>query len=148
MLNLNQITLAGNLGGDLEVKTLEGGRQVGRFRLAVNTQWKGADGQRQGRTDWFNCVLWNPTEGARTYLTKGTNVWLQGEVRVRVTEEATYHDVVVRQWRLINRKTEEATTAIETEEPGVEAADEPDGDLDPGLLEVFEEEAPKAKKAK
>lgn len=143
MLSLNQITLAGNLGADLQVKTLDGGKKVGRFRLAVNTRWKDAKGERQSRTDWFSCVLWNPKQGALDYLTKGVNVWLQGEVKVRETDEATYFDVVVRQWRLISRKDDPAEgEAVADHEPESDPADE---DLDPALLEFFEEEPPQTK---
>jgi single-strand DNA-binding protein len=139
MLSLNQITLAGNLGADLEVKTLDGGREVGRFRLAVNTQWKDANGKRQSRTDWFTCVLWNPKDGARKYLTKGTNLWLAGEVKVRTTDEATYFDVVVRQWRLVSFKDDEASGDEAEEEPAA-------GAVDPEFAAIFDEEpAPEAK---
>ena len=52
----NKVQLIGNLGNDPEIITLENGKKLAKISLATNESYKDASGQKQTRTDWYNCV--------------------------------------------------------------------------------------------
>lgn len=74
---MNKIVLTGHLGRDAELKYLPEGRNVTKFTLAVNKNYK-----REGDVPtWFNCEVWNK-EKLSNYLTKGKAVLVVGEMRI------------------------------------------------------------------
>jgi single-strand DNA-binding protein len=80
--SLNEVRLIGNLGGDPEVKTLNGDKTVATFRIATNETWKDSSGQKQERTEWHNVEVWgNQAKTAGQYLTKGRSVLVLGSLR-------------------------------------------------------------------
>lgn len=84
---MNKVFLMGNLGTDAELKKV-GENSVLNFRIAVNQSWKNAKGEKQERTDWFSCALWGKRADAiAQYLTKGTRVVVEGELRTRDYEK-------------------------------------------------------------
>lgn len=74
---MNQITLAGSLGRDAEVRYLNSGDAVCNFSIADS----------QGRdkpTIWWNCTLYGKrAESLSQYLTKGQSVTVVGHVSER-----------------------------------------------------------------
>lgn len=72
---MQNITIAGRLGRDAELRSTQGGDQVCNFTVAVDT--------RQGRekvTNWWRVSLWGKRgEALAQYLTKGSNVTVTGE---------------------------------------------------------------------
>lgn len=64
----------GTLGRDATTKTLEGGRNVISFSMAVNTGYK--DKQV---TYWYDCSYFTDKTGIVPYLTKGAKVLVTGE---------------------------------------------------------------------
>jgi single-strand DNA-binding protein len=80
--SLNEVRLIGNLGGDPEVKTLNGDKTVATFRIATNETWKDSSGQKQERTEWHQVeVFGKAAQVARDYLAKGRQVYLEGSIR-------------------------------------------------------------------
>jgi single-strand DNA-binding protein len=76
-----QIILIGNLGGDAELRFTPSGVPVASFSLGVNREWNNANGERQKKTTWFRCSLWNkPAESLTEYLVKGKQVMVVGEI--------------------------------------------------------------------
>jgi single-strand DNA-binding protein len=57
--SLNKVTLIGNLGSDPEIRSTSGGNRVATFSLATGRQWNDATGQKQEKTEWHKCVVWN-----------------------------------------------------------------------------------------
>jgi single-strand DNA-binding protein len=82
-VNINNVMLAGTLGKDPELKYTNGGKAVVSFSMATN------DGFGDNKvTTWHNIVIWGkPAESCKTYLTKGSNVLVEG----RITTE-TYNN--------------------------------------------------------
>jgi single-strand DNA-binding protein len=86
--SLNKVTLIGNLGGDPEVRSTTGGSRVAQFSLATSRSWNSASGDKQEKTEWHRCVLWN-TKGAQLadvaekYLKKGDKVYVEGRIEYR-----------------------------------------------------------------
>jgi single-strand DNA-binding protein len=82
------VTLIGNLGADPEVRSTTGGNRVASFSLATSRSWSGANGERQEKTEWHKCVVWNTKTSqladiVERYLKKGDKVYVEGRVEYR-----------------------------------------------------------------
>ena len=86
--SLNKVTLIGNLGADPEVRSTSGGNRVATFSLATSRSWTGASGERQEKTEWHRCVVWNSKTSqladiVERYLKKGDKVYVEGRIEYR-----------------------------------------------------------------
>lgn len=79
---LNKIFIMGRLTRDPELRTTNGGTSVASFSLAVDRNYKGADGEKE--TDFIDCVAWRQTgEFAAKYFTKGRMAVVEGRLQIR-----------------------------------------------------------------
>jgi single-strand DNA-binding protein len=80
----SQITLAGNLGGDPELRFTPTGTAVCTFSVAVGSRVKNAAGVwEDGPTSWFNIVTFKElSEDCAEQLRKGSKVLVAGVVSV------------------------------------------------------------------
>src|SRR6478672_7278013 len=85
MAGVNKVILVGNLGDDPEARSLNNGGEVVNLRVATSETWKDRDGQRQERTEWHRVVIFNENLGkvAKSYLKKGSKVYLEGQIQTR-----------------------------------------------------------------
>ena len=85
MAGVNKVILVGNLGDDPESRSLNNGGEVVNLRVATSETWKDRDGQRQERTEWHRVVIFNENLGrvAKSYLKKGSKVYLEGQLQTR-----------------------------------------------------------------
>ncbi len=85
MAGVNKVILVGNLGADPEARSLNSGGEVVNMRVATSESWKDRDGNRQERTEWHNVVIFNENLGrvAKSYLRKGSKVYLEGQLQTR-----------------------------------------------------------------
>jgi single-strand DNA-binding protein len=85
MAGVNKVILVGNLGDDPEVRSLNNGGEVVNMRVATSENWKDRDGNRQERTEWHRVVIFNENLGrvAKSYLRKGSKVYLEGQLQTR-----------------------------------------------------------------
>ena len=85
MAGVNKVILVGNLGADPEARSLNNGGEVVNMRIATSENWKDRDGNRQERTEWHNVVIFNENLGrvAKSYLRKGSMVYLEGQIQTR-----------------------------------------------------------------
>ncbi|MGH7665105.1 MAG: single-stranded DNA-binding protein, partial [Gemmatimonadaceae bacterium] len=86
--SLNKVTLLGNLGSDPEVRSTSGGNRVATFSLATSRSWNSASGERQEKTEWHRCVVWNNktstlADVVERYLKKGKQVYVEGRIEYR-----------------------------------------------------------------
>jgi len=86
--SLNKVTLIGNLGADPEVRSTSGGNRVATFSLATSRSWNGPSGDRQEKTEWHRCVVWNSkvstlADIVERYLKKGDKVYVEGRIEYR-----------------------------------------------------------------
>ena len=86
--SLNKVTLIGNLGADPEVRSTSGGNRVATFSLATSRTWTGAGGEKQEKTEWHRCVVWNSKTSqladiVERYLKKGDKVYVEGRIEYR-----------------------------------------------------------------
>jgi single-strand DNA-binding protein len=86
---LNKVMLIGNLGKDAETRYTPGGAAVTNFSLATARSVKdGQTGEWREETDWHDIVLWRG-ENVAQYLTKGTQVFIEGRLQTRSWEDQT-----------------------------------------------------------
>nr|DAU03470.1 MAG TPA: Single strand binding protein [Caudoviricetes sp.] len=79
---LNKIFIMGRLTRDPELRTTNSGTSVASFSLAVDRNYKGADGEKE--TDFIDCVAWRQTgEFAAKYFTKGRMAVVEGRLQIR-----------------------------------------------------------------
>lgn len=86
--SLNKVTLIGNLGSDPEVRATTGGNRVANFSLATSRQWNNAAGEKQEKTEWHRCIVWNTKNGnladiVESYLKKGDKCYVEGAIEYR-----------------------------------------------------------------
>jgi len=85
--SVNKVILIGNLGKDAESKFTPNGTSVATFSIA--TSWRQKDqqtGEWKDQTDWHNIKLWRG-ENVVPYLTKGTQVYVEGRLQTRSYEK-------------------------------------------------------------
>lgn len=81
--SVNKALLIGHLGRDAETKFTPAGTSVTRFSVATNRRWKDQQTQEwKEETNWTNVVLWRQ-ENLANYLTKGTQVYVEGRIQTR-----------------------------------------------------------------
>ena len=86
--SLNKVMLIGNLGSDPEVRSTTGGNRVATFSLATSRQWNSQNGEKQEKTEWHRCVVWN-TKGTgladvvEKYCKKGDRIYVEGRIEYR-----------------------------------------------------------------
>jgi single-strand DNA-binding protein len=81
--SVNKALLIGHLGRDAETKFTPSGTSVTRFSVATNRRWKDQQTQEwKEETNWTNVVLWRQ-ENLANYLTKGTQVYVEGRIQTR-----------------------------------------------------------------
>src|SRR5262249_12880097 len=92
---VNKVILVGRLGKDAESKFTQSGTSVATFSIA--TSWRQKDqqtGEWKEHTDWHNIVLWR-SENVAPYLTKGTQVYVEGRLQTRNYENKEGRKVYV-----------------------------------------------------
>jgi single-strand DNA-binding protein len=83
-MSLNKAMIIGNLGRDPEMRYTQGGQAVTQFTVAVNRNYKDANGEWKEETEWFRVVAWGPlAERSAEYLRKGRKVYVEGRLQTR-----------------------------------------------------------------
>lgn len=82
MLNINRVTLMGNLTRDPEVRYTPSGRAVCDLGMAVNRRFRGSDGQDRDETCFVNVTAWGwQAEAVARELRKGSPVFVDGRLK-------------------------------------------------------------------
>lgn len=77
---MNTSVLIGNLTKDVELRQVGNGTSVARFTLAVQRQFKNANGEKE--TDFIQCQAWKKTaELLAQYCQKGSKIAVRGSIR-------------------------------------------------------------------
>ena len=83
---MNTVVLVGRLTGNPEVTVTENGKHITKILLAVNRNYKNADGIYE--TDFIRVVLWNNAAlNAKEYCKSGDLLGIKGRIQV-----STYKD--------------------------------------------------------
>lgn len=77
-----KLQIIGNLGRDCVVNTVNG-KNVINFTVAHTEKYKDGQGNNQERTTWVDCAWWTDRTAVAQYLTKGKQVYAEGQPEVR-----------------------------------------------------------------
>ena len=82
---INKVILVGNCGQDPETKYLPSGGAVTNISIATSESWKDKQtGEAKERTEWHRVTFFNRLgEIAGEYLKKGSQVYVEGQLRTR-----------------------------------------------------------------
>lgn len=83
---INNVTLQGKLGKDIDLKYTQSGKAVSTTSIAVDRDFKNANGEKE--TDWVNIVFWGKTaETVANYFRKGDEILVVGRIQTRSYED-------------------------------------------------------------
>lgn len=87
-MSVNKVFLLGQVGRDPEVKVI-GDAKYATFSLATSESYKDKNGERQTNTEWHTIVCWrNTAELVERYVTKGMQLYIEGQLRTRSWEDS------------------------------------------------------------
>jgi len=82
---INNVTLVGRITRDPELRYTPQNQAVTTFSLAVNRQFKNANGDREA--DFINCVIWRQqAENLANWAKKGALIGITGRIQTRSYE--------------------------------------------------------------
>lgn len=91
---LNSVALTGRLTKDVDLRYTQSGTAVGSFTIAVDRQFRSANGERE--TDFINCAIWRKSaENFANFTHKGSLVGIEGHIQTRTYDNAQGQRVYV-----------------------------------------------------
>lgn len=104
---LNKVILIGRLGREPETRFMPNGEAVCNFSVATSESWKDSNGQKQERSEWHNVTMYRKlAEIAGKYLTKGSQVYLEGKIQSRKYQgkdgiERTAYEIIANEMKML-----------------------------------------------
>lgn len=104
---LNKVILIGRLGRDPETRFMPNGEAVCNFSVATSEKYTDKNGQRQEATEWHNVTMYRKlAEIAGQYLTKGSQVYLEGKIQSRKYQgkdgiERTAYEIIANEMKML-----------------------------------------------
>ena len=80
LLNVNRVTLLGNVIEDPTVRTTKTGTKVSNFRVATSKRWKNKEGEQQSSRQFHRCTVFGGVADWVGTLAKGDAVYVEGEL--------------------------------------------------------------------
>ncbi len=106
MNGVNKVILVGTLGRDPEVRSMQSGDKVANLSVATSERWRDkSSGEQREKTEWHRVIIWGKTaEVAEKYLSKGSKVYLEGQLETRKWQDQSGADrysteIVLRPYR-------------------------------------------------
>ena len=91
---VNKVILLGNVGQDPQSRAMPSGKAVVNLRVATSKQWRDkTTGENKEATEWHTVVMFDRlAEIAAEYLRKGSQVYIEGELRTRKWQDKDGQD--------------------------------------------------------
>lgn len=91
---VNKVILLGNVGQDPQTRAMPSGKAVVNLRVATSKQWRDkTTGENKEATEWHTVVMFDRlAEIASEYLRKGSQVYIEGELRTRKWQDKDGQD--------------------------------------------------------
>ena len=81
-MNLNHLTISGNLTRDPEIRSVGADRSVTSFTIANSNRYKTAEGEQREDVSFIDCEAWGRQgELAAQYLAKGSPAIVEGRIK-------------------------------------------------------------------
>ena len=121
-----KMQVIGNLGKDCVVNTVNG-KNVINFTVAHTEKYKDSQGNNQEKTTWVDCAYWTDRTAVAPYLTKGTQVFVEGTPEVRSFQRndgtaGASLSMRVREVQLLGRKGEGGGSSMDSSMPQRQSA--------------------------
>ena len=116
-MSLNKVMLIGNVGGDPDVRYLEGNVKVASFTLATSERRRENNGETRETTEWHNITAWRASaEYVEKYVHKGSQLYVEGKIRTRnYTDQSGVKkyvtEIVADNLQLLGRKSDSEQAA-------------------------------------
>ena len=113
-MSLNKVTLIGRLGQEPTIRYMPNGEAVCNFSIATSETWNDRNGQRVERTEWHNITMYRKlAEIAGKYLTKGSQVYLEGKIQSRKYQgkdgiERTAYEIIANEMKMLGGNSQAA----------------------------------------
>lgn len=123
MRGVNKAIIVGNLGDDPTSRSTPNGSAVTNITVATNESWTDKQtGEKKERTEWHRVVFFGKlAEIAAQYLTKGSQVYVEGKLRTNKYEkEGQTHystEIVADQMQMLGGKGESRQSSRPAQQP-------------------------------
>jgi single-strand DNA-binding protein len=139
---VNKVIIIGNLGKDVEMRTMPNGNAVADFSVATTETWKDkTSGQKQEKTEWHNIVVFGKlAEICGQFLTRGSKVYIEGSLRTRdwmdqASNTKKYKtEIVAKDMQMLDSRNQQQSLNAPQQEPQAPAA--------PGQADQFDDDIP------
>ena len=97
-MSINEAQLAGNLGRDPEIRSMQNGENVAiNLSIATNEVFYDRNRERQERTEWHRVTVFSEANKGlakliETYCKKGTSVFVRGKIQTRKWQDQSGQD--------------------------------------------------------
>ena len=81
-----KMQIIGTLGKDCTVNTV-GGKNVINFSVAHTEKYKDNQGNQVEKTTWVDCAYWTDRTTVAQYLTKGKQVYVEGQPELKTYQK-------------------------------------------------------------
>jgi single-strand DNA-binding protein len=126
---MNKVVLIGRSTKDAELRYTQTGKQVTTFTLAVDRDYKNAQGEREA--DFIPCVAWGKlAEICERYITRGKQVAIAGRIQTRNYEDNNGQrryitEIIVSDMQLLGSRQDGQAPQEQPQQPFAEI-DQPD----------------------
>ena len=123
---MNKFVAVGRTTKDCDIRSTSTGKQVASFTLAVDRDFKNAQGEREA--DFLPCVVWGKlSEVCEKYVTKGKQIAVAGRIQTRNYEDKDGQrryitEVIVSDLQLLGSRQD----AQQPQEPELEEVEDTD----------------------
>lgn len=116
---MNKVILIGRITKDVELKTTTSGKSVATFTLAVNKDFKNADGNYDA--DFINCVAFGQqAETISKFVHKGDRFGVDGKISTRNYDKngskVYVTEVIVNGFEFLESKKDKPTADVEVDD--------------------------------
>ena len=131
-MQLNKVTLIGNITKDIELKSLPSGIKVASFGLATNRTWKDKEGNKQEQAEFHNIIAFGKqAETISQYCGKGDQLFIEGRLQTRSWDKedgtkAYRTEIVLENFQFgnkIEKKETQTPQQIDEERPNEDVID-------------------------
>jgi single-strand DNA-binding protein len=150
-MGLNKVCLLGNVGLKPEIRTMQDGREMARFKLATSETWKvKGTTDKKTKTEWHIIVVFSEglVKVIKNYVEQGSKLYIEGAIQTRKWKgtddvERTSTEIVLQGYNsvllLLDSKGQAANVTIEKEP--TQLVQERDGQQ-VELMEELDDEVP------
>jgi len=149
MQGINKAIIVGTLGKDPEVRYSGDGKAIANISVATSEKWKDKNsGQQQEKTEWHRvCAFDRLAEIMGEYLTKGSQVYIDGKIQTRKWQDNDGNDrysteIVANQMQMLGGGNKQQSQGQQQQQGGQQQAQQSGGQTQGGAFNDFDDDIP------